>query len=152
MIEGGTMKSIVSIIVIALVCLTSCYSDTPNTSESETNPAEASPTETTLPETPNQGIQVIIDLYEARDFDTLIRTRYAEIGKAENNEQIQSLVDRFENMFQDDAQLTRAVSIYSSALQTDPELSEDGTIATFTFNERFIKLSKMPNGTWGFHL
>lgn len=31
-----------------------------------------------------------MDLYAARDFDSLIRTRYAEIAKAENEEQIHS--------------------------------------------------------------
>jgi hypothetical protein len=146
------MKSIVSIIVIALICLTGCYSDAPDTSESETRPAEASPTEITQPETPNQGIQVIIDLYEARDFDTLIRTRYAEIDKAENNEQIQSLVDRLTTLFQNEDKLAEAISTYTSVLEATPELSEDGTVATFTVEERFIKLSKMQNGTWGFHL
>ena len=103
-------------------------------------------------ETPVQGIQSIIQLYEARDFNSLIRTRYAEISKAENEEQIQMLIDRFTNRFEDENKLNEAISTYKSVLQLTPELSENNTVAIFRLDNGFIKLSQMPNGNWGFHL
>ena len=103
-------------------------------------------------ETPVQGIQSIIQLYEARDFDSLLRTRYAEIYKAENQEQIQILIDRFTTRFQDENKLNEAISTYKSVLQLTPELSENDTVAIFRLDNGFIKLSQMPNGNWGFHL
>ncbi len=103
-------------------------------------------------ETPVQAIQSIIQLYEARDFDTLIRTRYAEISKMENEEQIQTLIDRFTTRFKDENKLKQAISTYKSVLQLTPELSENDTVAIFKLNNGFIKLSRMPNGKWGFHL
>jgi len=103
-------------------------------------------------ETPVQAIQSIIQLYEARDFNSLIRTRYAEISKAENEQQIQILIDRFTTRFQDENKLNRAISTYKSVLQLTPELSENDTVAIFRLDNGFIKLSQMPNGKWGFHL
>ncbi len=103
-------------------------------------------------ETPVQAIQSIIDLYESRDFESLIRTRYAEISKAENEEQIQMLIDRFTTMFQDEDELNEAITTYKSVLQLTPELSENDTVAIFRLDKGFIKLSQMPNGKWGFHL
>ena len=97
-------------------------------------------------------MQSIIQLYEARDFESLIRTRYAEISKAENEEQLQTLIDRFKTRFQDDSKLNQAISSYKSALQVAPEFSDDGKIATFKLNDGFVKLSQMQDGKWGFHL
>ena len=103
-------------------------------------------------ETPVQSIQSIIQLYEARDFDSLIRSRYAEIYKAENEEQIQMLIDRFTTRFQDENKLNEAISTYKSVLELTPELSENDTVAIFKLDNGFIKLSQMQNGKWGFHL
>ena len=104
------------------------------------------------PETPAEAIQSIIELYEARDFDSLIRTRYAEIYKAENEEQIQMLIHRFTYRFQDETKLNEAISAYKSVLHLTPELSENDTVAIFRLDNSFIKLSQMKNGNWGFHL
>jgi hypothetical protein len=103
-------------------------------------------------ETPVKAVQSIIELYEAKDFDSLIRTRYAEIYKAENEEQVQMLIDRFTIRFQDDIKLNEAVATYKSALELTPELSENDTVAIFKLDNGFIKLSFMQNGKWGFHL
>ncbi len=108
--------------------------------------------ESAEPETPAQALGALIQLYEARDFDALVRTRYAEISKAENEQQIQSLIDRFATRYQTEDRLNEAIAIYESALQVTPELTEGGTIARFTVDDGFIKLSRMPNGNWGFHL
>lgn len=103
-------------------------------------------------ETPVEAVQSIIKLYEARDFDSLIRTRYAEIYKAENEVQVQKLIDRFTTRFEDEAKLNEAISTYKSVLELTPELSKNNTVAIFRLDNGFIKLSKMKNGKWGFHL
>jgi len=130
--KGSIMTKLVWIIVITSLYFVGCTS-----SESET---------------PVQAIQSIIQLYEARDFNSLIRTRYAEISKAENEQQIQILIDRFTTRFKDENKLNQAISTYKSVLQLTPELSENDTVAIFKLNNGFIKLSRMPNGKWGFHL
>ena len=126
------MTRIATIVILASLCLGGCSS-----------------TET---ETPQQALQAIIDLYEARDFDLLIRTRYAEIDKADGENQIQQLVDRFAKRFASDTSLREAVNTYRKALKIQPVLSEKGTIATFRLETGFIKLSLQKNETWGFHL
>ena len=103
-------------------------------------------------ETPVQAIQSIIKLYEAKDFESLVRKRYAEISKAKNEQQIQSLIDRFTTSYQDEKNLNKAISIYKSTLKITPAISEDGKVAKFNFENGFIKLSKMTNGKWGFHM
>lgn len=130
--KGSFMTKLLWTITLAVLSLVGCKS-----SESET---------------PVQGIQSIIQLYEVRDFNSLIRTRYAEISKAENQEQIQMLIDRFTTRFEDEKKLNQAISTYKSVLQLTPELSENDTVAIFRLDSGFIKLSQMPNGKWGFHL
>lgn len=103
-------------------------------------------------ETPEESIQAIVALFEIRDFDTLVRTRYAEIGKAEGEAQIQILIDRFAAQFQDDDALASAISTYNSALNVAPEFSASDSIATFSIASGIIRLSRMADGKWGFHL
>ena len=103
-------------------------------------------------ETPTQAIQEIIKLYEIRDFDALIRTRYAEISKTTNEQQVESLITRFTTRFGDEATLNQAIETYEAALQLTPEISEAGDVATFQLDQGFIKLSRMPDGKWGFHI
>ncbi len=103
-------------------------------------------------ETPDRAIEAITGLYASRDFDTLIRTRYAEVSKAESEEQIEALVDRFRTRFDSDDALTQAISLYESLSSVSPELSDDGLIATYHLDGRFVKLSRMADGRWGFHL
>ncbi len=103
-------------------------------------------------ETPTQAIQEIIKLYEIRNFDALIRTRYAEISKTTNEQQVASLITRFTTRFGDEATLSQAIETYKAALQITPEISEAGQVATFQLDQGFIKLSRMSDGKWGFHL
>lgn len=145
--KGVMMIPKVITLVIAAVCMVGCGSSETQTPE-EVTPEAKTPAE----ETPVQAIAAIIQLYEARDFDALIRTRYAEISKAENEQQVQKLIDRFATLFQGDDKLKEAISTYRSVLQVSPELSEDGTVATFKLDGAFVKLSQMPDGKWGFHL
>ncbi len=102
-------------------------------------------------ETPPQALQAIIRLYEARDFDALIRTRYAELFKAEDESQIQELVNRFADLFQDADNLNEAISTYQSALGVTPAITDD-SVAVYDLNGRSFRMSRMQDGRWGFHL
>lgn len=103
-------------------------------------------------ETPEQGLQAIIALYEARDFDALIRTRYAELDKARDEAQVKSLITRFETTFADSAALERAVATYEAALATEPDFDQQGATAVFGLEEGVVRLSRMADGRWGFRL
>lgn len=152
----------IALVVLVSTVLVGCSggdSDTPDdvapadASKAAGAPDTSSDTNTrSAQETPVQAIGSIIALYKARDFDTLFRTRYAEIDKAETEEQIQSLIDRYASRFEGDEALNEAIATYTSVLTLTPELTEDGTVATFQLDGGSIKLSKMPDGTWGFHL
>ena len=130
--------AIVPLVLALAALLTACGGDAPP------------PTETA--ERPDQALEAIAALFEAGDFDALVRTRYAEIEKAENEEQIEGLVARFGTRFADDATRAEAVAIYRSLRGTAPELSAEGDVATFRVGDGFVKLSRMADGRWGFHL
>lgn len=102
------------------------------------------------PETPNEAIQAIIHLYEQQDFDTLIRTRYAEIDKAENEEQVKKLVNRFATRFSNEGKRNEVIAVFQSLLPLTPEISDDGSVATYKLDGRSFRLLLMPNGQWGF--
>ena len=139
--------------VIAALCVTTVMFLVGCSGDESKAPDDADATNSLAsPETPAEAIASIIALFEARDFDALFRTRYAEIGKAENEEQIQILIDRHTSRFEDDDALNEAIVTYMSALELTPILTEDGTVATFRLDNGFIKLSKMSDGLWGFHL
>ncbi len=46
-------------------------------------------------ETPNEGLTAIIKLYETKDFDTLVRERYAELHKAKYEAEVVVLIEKF---------------------------------------------------------
>ncbi len=104
------------------------------------------------PESPQKALQTIIQLYETQDFDTLVRSRYAELGKAENEEQVQTIIDRLKGRFSDEQRRNQAIAIYKSLLTISPEMSENGTVAIYKMDQGFVKLSRMQDGKWGFHL
>ncbi|MGK7876592.1 MAG: hypothetical protein AB4426_25850 [Xenococcaceae cyanobacterium] len=122
----------------------------------ETSPQQSEPVQQSesfqQSESPQQGLQAIIALYSNSDFDSLVRTRYAEISKAESENEVKALIERFRTRYQDSGKLSQVIAIYEEALTIEPEVSPDGNVATFNLKNGFIKLSKMENGLWGFHL
>lgn len=108
--------------------------------------------EPAIPETPAQALQIIHDLHEARDHDALIRTRYAEIWKAESEADILHLIARFDDLFANEVNYNEALATYQEAMGVDPDFSEDGSLATYTLSGGTLRLSRMPSEKWGFHL
>lgn len=103
-------------------------------------------------ETPHEAISAIITLFESQQWESLIRNRYAELYKTESEEQVQSLIDRYDSMFSDDLKRQQAIDLYKSALNIDPVFSDENEVAQFNLESGFIKLSRMDSGLWGFHL
>ena len=114
-------------------------------------------------ETPHEAVKRIIALYKARDFETLIRERYTEIHKADNEEKVEKLIDVFRKRFSDDVNNKLAVEAYEKALGLEPEIKdsdirqkgENGKMAVFSpggFDRGTMRLYQMENGKWGFHL
>jgi len=132
-------KIVLTMLLMALISLCGCSQDSGTSSGTSETPAEA--------------VRAIIQLYQAWDFDSLVRTRYAEIHKIENEKQMQALIDRFESRFADENRLDQAVRQYEALLTMSPEFSPDGKTVLFDLKERgFVKLSRLPDGRWGFHL
>ena len=103
-------------------------------------------------ETPQAAIRAIMEHYRSREFDRLIRERYAEIGKAETEDKVAALVERFKKKFSGDERIKQAIAIYETALEIEPTMENDGNVAKFKLERGFVKLSKMKSGKWGFHL
>ena len=111
-------------------------------------------------ETPVQGMKAIIELYKTKNFDTLIRERYAEIHKAKSEDDISKLVTRFSERFSNEKKLKQVIQIYEMALQSkpviktneNPQITETDKIANFAIGEKSIKLYLLKSGKWGFHL
>ena len=103
-------------------------------------------------ETPADGLRAIIALYESGDFATLIRSRYAEIDKAETEAQVTALITRFETQFEEPSRREEAITTYTALLDQTPTLSDDGRTATYTAESGTVRLSRMANGRWGFRL
>ena len=111
-------------------------------------------------ETPGEALQIIITLYETRDFDTLIQERYAELYKAESQDEVKQLIDRFAKTFEDEDLLQEVIALYTQALSVPPEiqtnpapqLTETATMAIYNIGETTLKLYLLKTGKWGFHL
>ncbi len=94
-------------------------------------------------ETPEEALETIIELYQSRDFDTLIQERYAELHKAKSQEQIDSLINKFIQTFEDDNKLKQVIHIYEQAslvtpvFQTNPlpQESETETMVVYELDE-----------------
>jgi hypothetical protein len=127
------------VIPIAAICLLGCNpKDTGSGEEADT------------PETPREALLELIGYDEAGNFDGLIRTRYSEIAKAKTDAQVQTLVAQFSRRFGDKNALAQAIQTYKSALEIEPEISEDGPLAIYNLEQGTVVLSRMPNGMWGF--
>ncbi|NQZ68989.1 MAG: hypothetical protein HRT89_13075 [Lentisphaeria bacterium] len=115
-------------------------------------------------ETAEDGLKNIIALYKAKDFSTLIKTRYTEIHKTKSKEDIDKLVAMFTKRFGNEAKLNQIIGFLESAAKAKaklikeekPQKTETGNVAVFKakLGEKEIdyKLYKMKTGLWGFHL
>lgn len=111
-------------------------------------------------ETPKEGLQAIISLYQSGDFDRLIKERYNEIHKAEAVGKVDELIARFSKRLAHKNRLDQVVQIYQSALDVTPELTENpypqitetDQMAVFDVDGFILKLYLQKTGRWGFHM
>ena len=111
-------------------------------------------------ESPTEGLQAIINLYKSKDFDTLLRERYAEIHKAKTDDEIEKLVKMFSAKFSNEKRLNKTISIYEKILlitpiiatNENPQITESDKIAQFPMEDSSYKLYLLKTGKWGFHL
>lgn len=111
-------------------------------------------------ETPEEGLSEILNLYRMRDFETLVRERYAELYKAKTEADILSVIALFGRRFSNNETLDEVISFLAIASEDSPEVSNDyepqisetGEIAVFMVDKETYTLYKMKTGVWGFHL
>ena len=112
-------------------------------------------------EKPAQALDVLITLYEKKDFDTLVRERYTEIHKAKSDTEIKKLIEKYKKRYADADKLKQVVDFYKSAKKVKaiigkaeiPQKTETGRVARFTLKSGpTLTLYEMKSGTWGFHL
>ena len=121
--------------------------------EKSSSPPVAQPkAKASSPETPQEAIHEIVRIFQSGDFDSLVRTRFAGIEEAEDEAQIKELIGQFKEQFSDPELVKGAVSDFSEALKVEPAFSDGGKTAVFKTDFGELKLSKMGNGNWGFHL
>ena len=111
-------------------------------------------------ETPHQGVRAMIELYQARDFATLIRERYTERHKAEAAGKMPELMDKYARRLAAEETLQQVISRYSECLEVDPviadnpnpQVTETARIALFHLEAGTLKLYLQKTGKWGFHM
>jgi hypothetical protein len=111
-------------------------------------------------ETPHEAVQAIIELYQARDYETLIRERYTERHKAEALGKMRELTDKFAQRLAGEDTLEKVISAYSECLKVDPvitdnpyrQVTETGKVAEFPLEHGSFKLYQQKTGLWGFHM
>lgn len=100
-------------------------------------------------ETPQEGLQAIVDLYKSQDWEGLVKERCLDTNVANSDEAKTELVSNLSAQFSDTETLDALVTSYEAALSADPSLESEGTVAIFASEVGSVKLSKMENGSWG---
>lgn len=111
-------------------------------------------------ETPYQAIKEIMNLYKTKDFETLVKDRYAELHKAKSDTEVQKVIQMFSKKFSGDKILNRILAIYEITLAITPEIvenpnpqiTETNKMAIFKMEKGEMKLYLLKTGKWGFHI
>ena len=107
------------------------------------------------------GLKAIVHLYETKDYDKLVRERYAEIHKAKNEGEVKELIQMFIDGFGDRKMFEAQVEKLKAALKStpavsdkgySPQMTETGETAVFKTDKGEVRLYKLKSGKWGFHL
>lgn len=103
----------------------------------------------TRKETPEQGLEAIVELYKKGDWETLVRERCLEARHARSEASVRELIASLSSQFSDRETLEALVASYEAALSAEPEIESEGTVAIFSSEIGSVRLSKMDNGAWG---
>ena len=114
-------------------------------------------------ETAIEGLKEIKALYEAKNFEKLIKERYSEIHKAKDDAEVEKIIGFMKKRFGNEKNLNMVLKIYEGAEKVEPVImknpspneSEDENMAVFKIKfhgkELPFNLYQMKNGKWGFH-
>lgn len=100
-------------------------------------------------ETPQQGLEAIVALYKAHDWEELVKNRCLSAKDVETEEAQQELIVSLSSQFSDSESLDALVTSYEAALSAEPRIESEGTVAIFASEVGSVRLSKMDNGAWG---
>lgn len=104
----------------------------------------------TAAETPEQGLNAIVELYKNQDWEGLVNERCVDAHHAATEEAKKELVAQLSSQFSEADTLSALVTSYEAALAAKPQIESEGTVAIFASDAGSVKLSKMENGVWGF--
>lgn len=100
-------------------------------------------------ESPQEGLQAIVELYKTQDWEGLVKERCLDANGESSDEAISTLVSNLSAQFSDTETLDALVTSYEAALSADPQFESEGSVAIFSSEVGSVKLSKMENGAWG---
>ncbi len=100
-------------------------------------------------ETPQQGLQAIVELYKTHNWEQLVKDRCLDARDAETEAAVQELIASLSSQFSDEESLGALVTSYEAALSAEPQIESEGTVAIFASDAGSVRLSKMDNGAWG---
>lgn len=100
-------------------------------------------------ESPREALKAIVELYKAQDWEGLVRLRCLDTKHAGSEEAVEELIGNLSSQFSDEQFLAALVSSYEAALQSEPQMKAEGTVAVFSSEIGSVKLSRMDNGAWG---
>lgn len=100
-------------------------------------------------ETPEQGLQAILELYKAQDWEGLVKSRCLDTRHAGSKAAVEDLVASIRSQFSDTETLGALVASFEAALANKPRLESEGSVAIFSSERGSVRLSRMDNGAWG---
>lgn len=100
-------------------------------------------------ETPQQGLQAILELYKAQNWQGLVESRCLDTRHAGSKAAVQDLVASISSQFSDAETLAALVASFEAALANKPRLESEGSVAIFASEGGSVKLSRMDSGVWG---
>ncbi len=103
-------------------------------------------------ETPQQALLDLRQLYEARDWDRLVRERCADAPYATAAAELLALTARLEREYADETAHRHLLAKLALAASLKPKLADDGRVALFAVNGEVLSLTLMDTGQWGVRL
>ncbi|EDM25990.1 hypothetical protein LNTAR_19372 [Lentisphaera araneosa HTCC2155] len=114
-------------------------------------------------ETPQEGLEAIIDLYETKNITKLVNERYTEIHKFKNEEDKQEVINKITKYISNEKKYEEMILFFKSVQNTEPNFSqtdpkwvqptETGESANFKGKPgQTYTLYEMKNGLWGFRM
>lgn len=103
-------------------------------------------------ESPKQGLRSVMEIYQSRDWNRLLRERCADAPYVTSGDTLRQLRQELNDRYGDEQALDAFVQKLQLALLAKPNLTSDGRVAIFSVNGETLSLAKMDTGQWGVRL